>query len=131
MEWSLSLVFVDILPQTCTLSIMKIPNHEHAVVDIAKIRDYCLNPDHSVGKHKAHVFKAVLNLTFEDAPMLRDILLKGVSQAEASIGEQDEYGQRYTVDILVTVGDKQTEVRSGWIVRADEDFPRLTTCFVL
>ena len=110
---------------------MKIPNHENTVIDIVKIRDYCLNPEHSVGKHKAHVFKSVLNLTAEDAPALRDILLKGVSKAEANIGEQDEYGQRYTVDILVSVGDKQAQVRSGWIIRADEDFPRLTTCFVL
>lgn len=110
---------------------MKTPNHENAVVDIAKIRDYCLNPDHSIGKHKAHVFKSVLNLTIEDASILRDILLKGVSQAEATIGEQDEYGQRFTVDILVTVRDKQAQVRSGWIIRAGEDFPRLTTCFVL
>jgi hypothetical protein len=66
---------------------MKIPNSKKAVVDIAKIRDYCLNPEHSVGKHKAHVFKSVLNLTTEDAPILRDILLKGVSKAEAILGE--------------------------------------------
>lgn len=110
---------------------MKLPNHENAVVDIAKIRDYCLNPDHGVGKHKALVFKSALNLTVEDAPMLREALLKEVSQAEATLGEQDEYGQRYTVDILIIAGDKQAQVRSGWIVRADEDFPRLTTCFLL
>jgi hypothetical protein len=110
---------------------MKLPNNENAVVDIAKIRDYCLNPNHSVGKHKAYVFNSVLNLTIEDAPMLQDILLIGVSQAEATIGERDEYGQRYTVDILVTVGDKQAEVRSAWIIRINENFPRLTTCFVL
>lgn len=110
---------------------MKIPNGENAVIDIAKIRDYCLNPEHGVGKHKAHVFKSVLNLTSEDAPILREILLNGVSSAEAVLGEQDEYGQRYTVDILVAVGNKQAQVRSGWIIRVDEDFPRLTTCFVL
>ncbi len=110
---------------------MKIPNSENAVIDIAKIRDYCLNPEHSVGKHKAHVFKAVLNLTVDDAVMLQETLLKGVTQTEATLGEHDEYGQRYTADILVTVGDRQAQVRSGWIIRVDEDFPRLTTCFVL
>lgn len=110
---------------------MKIPNSGNAVIDIAKIRDYCLNPDHSVGKHKAYVFQSALNLTVEDADMLRDILLEGVIQEEAVFGEQDEYGQRYTVDITVTIGDKQAQVRSGWIIRADENFPRLTTCFVL
>ena len=71
---------------------MKIPNSENAVVDIAKIRDYCLNPNHSVGKHKAHVFESVLNLAVEDAEMLRGILLKGVSQEEAKLGEQMNTG---------------------------------------
>ena len=34
---------------------MKIPNAEHAVVDISKLHDYCLSPIHDEGKHK-HVF---------------------------------------------------------------------------
>ena len=77
------------------------------------------------------MFESVLNLTVEDADMLRGILLKGVTQEEAKLGEQDEYGQRYTVDMTIIVGDKRAQVRSGWIIRADENFPRLTTCFVL
>lgn len=31
---------------------MKIPNAERAIVDIRKLRDYCLNPEHDVGKHE-------------------------------------------------------------------------------
>ena len=41
---------------------MLLPNAEKAVVDISKLRDYCLNPNHEVGKHKARVFSAALNL---------------------------------------------------------------------
>ena len=32
---------------------MKIPNAERAIVDIRKLRGYCLNPQHVKGKHKA------------------------------------------------------------------------------
>jgi hypothetical protein len=39
---------------------MKLPNGDQAVVDIAKLRDYCLNKDHLRGRHKARVFAAVL-----------------------------------------------------------------------
>jgi hypothetical protein len=35
---------------------MKLPNSEKAIVDIAKLRDYSLNPEHESGGHKARVF---------------------------------------------------------------------------
>ena len=44
----------------------KLPNAERAVVDIAKLRDYSLNPTHDVGKHKARVFRSALGLTVDD-----------------------------------------------------------------
>ena len=37
---------------------MKLPNGDRAVIDIAKLRDYCLSPDHLRGRHKARVFAA-------------------------------------------------------------------------
>jgi hypothetical protein len=41
---------------------MKLPNATHAVVDVAKLRDYCLNPGHARGRHKARVFASVLGI---------------------------------------------------------------------
>ena len=35
---------------------MKIPNAERAIVEIGKLRDYCLNSEHNDGKHKARLF---------------------------------------------------------------------------
>jgi hypothetical protein len=35
---------------------MLIPDAENAVVDIRKLRDYCLNLEHDDGKHKARLF---------------------------------------------------------------------------
>lgn len=43
---------------------MQIPNCERAIVDIVKLRDYCLNLDHIRGRHKARVFLNVLGPLF-------------------------------------------------------------------
>jgi hypothetical protein len=32
---------------------MRIPHAENATVDIRKLRNYCLNPEHPEGQHKA------------------------------------------------------------------------------
>jgi hypothetical protein len=50
---------------------MQIPNAENAVIDIRKLRDYCLNPKHAEGKHKARLFSSSLGLTADDAEELR------------------------------------------------------------
>jgi hypothetical protein len=35
---------------------MKLPNGDRAIVDLEKLRAYCLNPQHPRGRHKARVF---------------------------------------------------------------------------
>lgn len=110
---------------------MPIPNAERAIVDIRKLRDYCLNPLHDEGQHKARMFATALGLTAEDAEDLRALLLQAVKTADAQLGRRDAYGQRYTVDVLLTWRAKQAMVRSGWIIEHDSDTPRLTTCYPL
>ena len=49
----------------------------------------------------------------------------------AAEGFTDGHGRRFVLDLEVT-GPKGTgTVRSGWIVRTGEDFPRLTSCYLL
>jgi hypothetical protein len=110
---------------------MKLPHNQPAVVDIRKIRDYCLNPGNSRGRTKARVFAAALGLTQRDAEFLRETLLKAAVKEECRPGDADDFGQRYTVDLIVSTDRGRRLVRSGWMVRAGEDFPRLTTCFVV
>ena len=110
---------------------MKLPNGERAVVDIVKLRDYCLSPDHLRGRHKACVFAAALGLTADDAEELRSALLEAARTEDATATEQDEYGQRYVVEFTMKRGGREARVRSSWIVRTGEDFPRLTSSFVL
>ena len=57
---------------------MKLPGGKNAVVDIAKLTDYCLNPTHTRCRHKARVFAIVLGLTTADAELLRQALLNAV-----------------------------------------------------
>jgi hypothetical protein len=45
--------------------------------------------------------------------------------------DQDEVGQRYVVDFNVKGPGGEGGVRSTWIIRVGEDFPRLTSCYVL
>jgi len=109
---------------------MLLPNGERAVVDIRKLRDYCLNPDSPRGSGKARVFAAALGITTEDAPKFREKLLEVASTEEAELGELDIYGQRYTIDFEMVTEVGKAVVRSGWIVLHNETTPRLTTCYV-
>lgn len=110
---------------------MKLPNSDRAVVDINKLRNYCLNQNHLKGKHKARVFASALGITASDAEELQEILLRVAITHDAIPSEEDAYGQRYRLDFVMIRGELQATVRSSWIVRTGEDFPRLTSCFVV
>jgi hypothetical protein len=92
---------------------MKLPGGERAIVDIAKLRDYCLNPAHPRGRHKARVFASTLGLTQEDAEFLCEELLRAAREPNAVPGDGDEYGQRYTVDFELTRSDRRATIRSA------------------
>ncbi len=63
---------------------MILPNPERAFVDLAKLQDYCLNPEHQRGRHKARVFAAALGLTADQAEQLREALLIATRTCEAT-----------------------------------------------
>jgi hypothetical protein len=46
---------------------MQLPNAERAVIDIVKLTDYYLSPDHPRGRHKARVFASALGMTASEA----------------------------------------------------------------
>jgi hypothetical protein len=110
---------------------MLIPNAENAVVDIRKLREYCLNPEHDDGKHKARLFLSILGMTVDNAEELRQILLGGVQAHEARLGRQDEFGQRYRLDFTIEWQNRRATLRSGWIIERGSEIPRLTTCYPL
>ncbi|MGA2213205.1 MAG: DUF6883 domain-containing protein [Bryobacteraceae bacterium] len=110
---------------------MKLPGGADAIVDIAKLRDYCLSPVHPRGPASGPGFAAVLGLTQADADFLGEELPIAARQGDAVEGEADEYGVRYTLDLELMGKQGRAKVRSRWIVLRNEQFPRLTTCYVL
>ena len=109
---------------------MKLPNHQNAYIDIRKLRDYCLDDKHPRGKNKAKVFKLTLGIDSEHAEEFKKSILKAIIDNECKEGEGDFYGKRYTVDFIFRIFGKEGNIRTSWIVRKEEDFPRLTSCYV-
>ncbi len=109
---------------------MKMPGGEAAIVDLAKLTGYCLNPEHPRGKHKARVFAATLGFTAENADELRTALLAAAATADAHPAASDQFGTRYMLEFEIIGPQGAGIVKSTWIVRRGESTPRLTSCFV-
>lgn len=110
---------------------MKLPNAASAFVDINKLRSYSLNASHHRGRHKARLFSSILGFTDEDAEELQAILLSAAKNYEATLKPPTEYGDRYTIDFSLTRNQNQATIRSSWIIRTNESFPRLTSCYIV
>ena len=72
-----------------------------------------------------------MGLTADQSGVIRDLLLTAAHTEDATATDQDAYGQRYVVDFMINEPAGQAMVRSSWIIRNGEDFPRLTSCYVL
>lgn len=110
---------------------MKLPGGEEAVIEIAKLRDYCLNPNHLRGRHKARVFLSVLGMTGAHAEELRRNLVIAARDGNAVLGTADTFGTRYIIDFEMRRGGRAAVIRSCWIVRSGERMARFVTCYVL
>jgi hypothetical protein len=108
---------------------MNLPNADRAVVDPAKIRDYLLSEVHPVGRFKARVF-AALGYAPDQWESFRDDVLAIARTDEVITETKTEHGRKFEVDgILNGASGRSAPVRTVWIIRANEDFPRLVTVF--
>ena len=91
-----------------------------------------LNPAHWEGRHKARVFESVLGITLANQGVLRDaILAAATSSDEAQALGDNGHGDVYVLQFpLVTVRNTAT-VLTASIIRHEEDFARLITCYIL
>ena len=110
---------------------VRLPNAHSAIVDIAKLTEYCLNPVHPKGRHKARVFASRFGITAKHAGDFRTALVQAAWNGDAVPAVNDEYGARYVIDFEMKGPKSRGTVRSTWIVRRGEENPRLTSCFVL
>jgi hypothetical protein len=110
---------------------VRLANANLAVIDLRKLREYSLNPDHPRGAHKARVFASALGYTFDDAERLREEILRAAVSQEAIKVKDDRYGSHYVVDFDLRSSSRSVTVRACWLVADAGEIPRLTSCFVL
>lgn len=109
---------------------MMMPGAKNAVVDLVKLTGYCLDFGHPRGRHKARRFAEKLGITAENARILQAALLDAAGGNDAVLVGEDGYGRRFEIEFMLQGPRGEAVVRSGWIVRSGESFPRLTTCYV-
>jgi hypothetical protein len=107
---------------------MKLPNGEKAQLG-DKLERYSLNLLHAKGKDKAILFRNRLGITLENKDILATALLDSAINQEAEIFKIDDYGTQYDVKFFMTTATGSSWVLSCWIIRTDEDFPRLTNTY--
>ena len=109
---------------------MKLPNFQKVIIPESKLSGYCLNLEHEDGQHKARVFRAALGLTDENSDELKNALLQATMNYEAELQKNTANGDLYIILFPMTRNDKTEIIKSVWIIRSNEDFPRLVTCYI-
>jgi Domain of unknown function (DUF6883) len=111
---------------------MQLPNYQKAVIPIEKIKDYVLNPDHPIGKHKARVFKAALGIAAAHADVFVTILKASLARSPAVRGVPDAHGERWTVyHEIIGLNGQEVVVTTVWIFRpVQPDVPVLVSCYI-
>ena len=110
---------------------MKLPNGRHCDLG-TKLEDYSLNPLHREGRHKARVFDSVLGITQANAEVLRAAIRSAAASSdEAEARGYNGFGDVFNLCFVMTSGHGSATVMTGWIVLRNEDFPRLTTCYIM
>ena len=110
---------------------MRIADFGQVSIDVRKLEDYCLDPSHPRGRHKARVFQTALGLGRGDAAWLRDRLLADASAAEATLRSRDRFGIQMQADVTVARQNRSAVIRTIWIVQEGRPDVRLVTCWVL
>jgi len=111
--------------------VMKLPNADAVFIDLNKLRNYSLNQKHDRGKHKARLFAAILGLEQADAEILRALILEALQTYDTIPTTADEYGQQYVMDFPIARNENTATVRTVWLIRSTETFPRLVSCYIL
>lgn len=101
-------------------NVTELPTHDEAHLALEKLSQYALNGDSTDGKHKAYLFRSVLDLGPEDAEQLRDQLLAGLSSGTVTGTRETPWGQRYQVEIPVLGNnDRTANVETVWQVEEE------------
>ncbi|MFB2839502.1 DUF6883 domain-containing protein [Floridanema evergladense] len=107
---------------------MKLPNGDSAEIPMQKLTGYCLNTNHSKGKHKARVFQSALGITIQNANVLYKLIQLAAIEGEVVQQSATEFGQLFKVDWIVT--NTNIELRTIWEITSNNPNPRLVSAFI-
>ncbi|MBI4595024.1 MAG: hypothetical protein HY730_01430 [Candidatus Tectomicrobia bacterium] len=101
------------------------------IIDHRKLTEYALSLESPWGRHKAVIFEQALGFTRDNYAELLEQIEEKALDAAATFHGEDEFGQRYTVDVTVRgMEGRQAVVRTGWFVPHETDEARLVTLYV-
>ena len=109
------------------------PKFRQIIVDIAKLRDYCLSPSHPHGRHKARVFRSRLGFQPNDAEGMREALLNAAREYPERLVHRktDHHGRHYVLAVELSSPVGTGIIRSIWVVpTGEEDVLRFITCYL-
>jgi hypothetical protein len=110
---------------------MKLPNGKRAEIG-SKLRDYVLSMEHPRGRHKAVLFESILGITVEEENILETAIRNAAIASTDCIDKGDNgFGRAYALAFELKTPRASAMVMTAWIVLHEEDFPRLTTCYIL
>jgi filamentous hemagglutinin len=103
---------------------------DNVIINPHKLTHYALDPQSPKGKHKAIVFER-LGFTKENyTELLKQLQTKSWTTEANSYGE-DEYGKRYTLEIMIETPTGQlATVVTGWLVPKNTREAHLVTLYV-
>ncbi|MGD1901780.1 MAG: DUF6883 domain-containing protein [Geitlerinemataceae cyanobacterium] len=107
---------------------MKLPNGDRAQLG-NKLDDYCLNPDRRRGQHKARLLQKRLGITRANADRLAHAVRRAAATEPATLRKTNEYGRHYNLKFRLETDIGSATILTAWIIRTDENFPRLTNCY--
>lgn len=108
---------------------MYLPNAEHAIVPISKLKEYMLSEHHPIGRFKAKVFQS---WGFKESNL--EVLEKGLLTIAQSQHVTEEttspYGIKYVIDgTLHNPNGQPRRVRTIWILDHGQTQPRFITAY--
>ena len=104
---------------------------DNVIINQRKLTHYALDYNSPKGKHKAVLFEKLLGFTKENyTKLLHQLEIKSL-QADATFHTEDQYGKRYTVDVLVEgIEGQKVTVKTGWLISNNTREANLITLYV-
>jgi hypothetical protein len=109
----------------------RLPGYENAEIEPAKLRDYCLNPDHDTGQHKARVFASALGIGSEDWLYLASQIHARLPECPVTRITPTPWGACYEVVMMIDGRNgAQHPVITAWFIAPRGPVPRLASAYV-